>query len=330
MTLIPGDGVCPELCKYVQEVVAATGAPIRWDEVSVSGTDPSLMHVPEEVLSSIRRNKVCLKGGLFTPIKGGHTSFTIELRKQLDLYANVVPVKTIPGFSKHPDTDIVVIRENTEGEYSGLEHQVAKGVVEALKVTTKEGSERIAHFAFQWAREHGRKRVTVVHKANIMKLTDGLFLKTCTDISSQYPDIKMDGVIVDNACMQIVSKPEQYDVLLTPNLYGALLSNIAAALTGGTGYAGGASIGHEYAVFEQGSSSGNVGIDLVGKNMANPCALMNAASMMLTHIGMSRESRILEDSLLGALRSGKSSDNDGTSAFVKTVLENMKEEAKRI
>uniref|UniRef100_A0A7N0RDJ9 Isopropylmalate dehydrogenase-like domain-containing protein n=1 Tax=Kalanchoe fedtschenkoi TaxID=63787 RepID=A0A7N0RDJ9_KALFE len=234
VTLIPGDGIGPLVTGAVEQVMDAMHAPIYFEKFDDVHGD--MKKVPEHVIESIKRNKVCLKGGLATPMGGGISSLNLQLRKELDLFASLVNCFNLPGLpTRHDNVDIVVIRENTEGEYAGLEHEVVPGVVESLKVITKFCSERIAKYAFEYAYLNNRRTVTAVHKANIMKLADGLFLESCREIATKYPGIKYNEMIVDNTCMQLVSKPEQFDVMVTPNLYGNLVANTAAGIAGGTG-----------------------------------------------------------------------------------------------
>ncbi|XP_022985847.1 isocitrate dehydrogenase [NAD] regulatory subunit 1, mitochondrial-like [Cucurbita maxima] len=283
VTLIPGDGIGPLVTNAVEQVMEAMHAPVYFERYEVHG---DMKEVPREVMESILKNKVCLKGGLMTPMGGGVSSLNVQLRKELDLYASLVNCFNFPGLpTRHENVDIVVIRENTEGEYSGLEHEVLPGVVESLKVITKFSSERIAKYAFEYAYLNNRKKVTAVHKANIMKLSDGLFLESCREVATEYPSIEYKEVIVDNCCMQLVSKPEQFDVMVTPNLYGNLVANTAAGIAGGTGLMPGGNVGFEHAIFEQGASAGNVGNDkIVEEKKANPVALLLSSAMMLRHL----------------------------------------------
>lgn len=283
VTLIPGDGIGPLVTNAVEQVMEAMHAPVYFERYDVHGY---MKEVPREVMESILKNKVCLKGGLMTPMGGGVSSLNVQLRKELDLYASLVNCFNFPGLpTRHENVDIVVIRENTEGEYSGLEHEVVPGVVESLKVISKFSSERIAKYAFEYAYLNNRKKVTAVHKANIMKLADGLFLESCREVATQYPSIQYNEVIVDNCCMQLVSKPEQFDVMVTPNLYGNLVANTAAGIAGGTGLMPGGNVGYDYAIFEQGASAGNVGNEkIVEGKKANPVALLLSSAMMLRHL----------------------------------------------
>ena len=285
ITLIPGDGIGPEVTEAVLRILTAAGVSIEWDRhfagvLAVERTGHSL---PVELLESIRRNKVALKGPVTTPIAEGFTSVNVGLRKALDLYANLRPVWNLPGApARFSGVDLVIVRENTEDLYAGLEHEVVPGVVESLKIITAEASTRIARFAFEYARRHGRRRVTAVHKANIMKMGDGLFLRSVQDVAAQYPDIKSDDRIVDNACMQLVVNPSQFDVLLLPNLYGDIVSDLCAGLVGGLGVVPGANLGTEIGVFEAVHGSAP---DIAGKGVANPTALLLSALLMLRHIG---------------------------------------------
>jgi isocitrate dehydrogenase (NAD+) len=285
ITLIPGDGIGPEVTKPVTEIIKAAGVQITWEafEAGATALKKYGKTLPDELMDSIRRNKVALKGPLSTPVGEGFTSANVELRKMLDLYANLRPVKNIPGVrARYENVDLVVIRENTEDLYSGIEHVVVPGVVESLKIITEYASTRIARFAFNYSRAEGRKKVSAVHKANIMKLSDGLFLDCARRVAAEYPDIEYKEIIVDNASMQLILNPLQFDVLLLENLYGDIISDAAAALVGGLGLVPGANIGDEYAVFEAVHGSAP---DIVGKNVANPTAVLLASIMMLNHIG---------------------------------------------
>uniref|UniRef100_A0A7N0USP3 Isopropylmalate dehydrogenase-like domain-containing protein n=1 Tax=Kalanchoe fedtschenkoi TaxID=63787 RepID=A0A7N0USP3_KALFE len=283
VTLIPGDGIGPLVTGAVEQVMEAMHAPVYFEKFTVHGDMKSF---PDQVMESIKKNKVCLKGGLATPMGGGVSSLNLQLRRELDLYASLVHCFNLPGLTtRHQNVDIVVIRENTEGEYAGLEHEVVPGVVESLKVITKFCSERIAQYAFEYAYLNNRKKVTAVHKANIMKLADGLFLESCREVAEKYPGIEYNEIIVDNCCMQLVSKPEQFDVMVTPNLYGNLVANTAAGIAGGTGVMPGGNVGADHAVFEQGASAGNVGNErIIHSKKANPVALLLSSAMMLRHL----------------------------------------------
>jgi isocitrate dehydrogenase (NAD+) len=285
VTLIPGDGIGPEVTRPAQEIIKAAGVDIEWDSyiAGAEALEREGKTVSDELLDSIRRNKAALKGPLTTPIGEGFSSANVELRKALDLYSNLRPVKSLPGVkSRYENIDLIVVRENTEGLYSGIEHVVVPGVVESLKIMTEGASTRIAKFAFNYARAEGRKKVTVVHKANILKLGDGLFLRCATNVARDYRDIQSNDVIVDNVCMQLVINPYQYDVLVLENLYGDIVSDLAAGLVGGLGLVPGANLGDDCAIFEAVHGSAP---DIKGQNVANPTAMILAAIMMLKHLG---------------------------------------------
>jgi isocitrate dehydrogenase (NAD+) len=285
ITLIAGDGIGPEVTGAVVTILETAGLQADWD-AHMAGVLALERHgetLPKALLDSIRRTKVALKGPVTTPVGGGFTSVNVGLRKALDLFANLRPVWNIPSVpSRYSGVDLVIVRENTEDLYAGLEHEVVPGVVESLKIITAEASTRIAHFAFEHARKHGRKRVTAVHKANIMKLGDGLFLRSVRDVAGQYPDIAFDDRIVDNACMQLVVNPAQFDILVLPNLYGDIVSDLCAGLVGGLGVVPGANLGTDIGVFEAVHGSAP---DIAGKGVANPTALLLSALLMLRHIG---------------------------------------------
>ena len=284
ITLVPGDGIGPEVTEAVIRILKGAGVAIDWDEhvAGVLAVERSGEALPIELIDSIRRHKVALKGPVTTPIGEGFTSVNVGLRKALDLYANLRPVWNLPGVNaRFADVDMVIVRENTEDLYSGLEHEVVPGVVESLKIITERASTRIAQFAFAYARRHGRKRVTAIHKANIMKRSDGLFLQCTRLVSREWPDILYDERIIDAACMHMVMNPSQFDVLVLPNLYGDIVSDLCAGLVGGLGVVGAANLGHEVAVFEAVHGSAP---DLAGKNLANPTALLLSAVLMLRYI----------------------------------------------
>jgi isocitrate dehydrogenase (NAD+) len=284
ITLIPGDGIGPEVTAAVLQIIAAAGVSIDWDrhDAGVLALEQSGTPLPAPLLDSIRATKVALKGPVTTPIGAGFTSVNVGLRKALDLYANLRPVWNLPGApSRYHGIDMVIVRENTEDLYAGLEHTVVPGVVESLKIITERASTRIATFAFEHARRHQRKKVTSIHKANIMKLSDGLFIECARRVSTQYPEIAYDEKIVDAACMHLVMKPEQFDVLVMPNLYGDIVSDLCAGLVGGLGVVGAANLGTEIGVFEAVHGSAP---DIAGQNIANPTALLLSAIMMLRHI----------------------------------------------
>ncbi|KAI9318037.1 isocitrate dehydrogenase, NAD-dependent [Dichotomocladium elegans] len=288
VTLIPGDGIGPDIAESLKEVFRAANVPVEFEQYNVSGLTSEDSDLFVEAMASLRRNKVGVKGPLYT-----QTSLTepesmgVTMRKDLEMYASLSLCKNIQGVdSRLKSVDIAIIRENTEGEYSGLEHESVPGVVESLKVITRAGAERIARFAFDFALKNNRKKVTIIHKANIMKLADGLFLRTCRDVAKEYEHhgIQVNDMIVDNTCMQLVSRPQQFDVMVMPNLYGSIVSNIGAGLIGGPGLVPGCTIGREYALFEPGCRQ--VGLELLNKNIANPTAMLLSAVLMLRHLNL--------------------------------------------
>jgi len=330
VTLIPGDGIGQEITDSVKEIFEYVNAPIEWEQYNVSGMSSSGEELFKQALESLRRNRVGLKGILFTPIsQSGHISWNVAMRQQLDIYASVVLCKSLPGFpTRHNNVDFAIIRENTEGEYSGLEHQSYPGVVESLKVSTRAKAERICRFAFDFALKNNRKKVTCVHKANIMKLGDGLFLNTFRRVAEEY---KVEGIvandmIVDNTSMQLVARPGQFDVMVMPNLYGAIVSNIGAALVGGPGIVPGCNIGRDYALFEPGCR--HVAQDIMGTNKANPAAMILSATMMLRHLGLDHIANNIASSTFSVINAGKvrTADMGGsatTSEFTSEVIKNL-------
>ena len=285
ITLIPGDGIGPEVTNAVVRILETAGLQVDWEPhaAGILAVEQCGDPLPPALIESIVRNKVALKGPVTTPVGGGFTSVNVGLRKALGLYANLRPVWNIPSVpSRYTGVDLVIVRENTEDLYSGLEHEVVPGVVESLKIITEEASERIATFAFEYARKHGRKRVTAIHKANIMKMADGLFLRSVQNIAKRYPEITSDERIVDAVCMHLVMNPTQFDVLLLPNLYGDIVSDLCAGLVGGLGVVPAANLGTEIGVFEAVHGSAP---DIAGKDRANPTALLLSAVLMLQHIG---------------------------------------------
>jgi isocitrate dehydrogenase (NAD+) len=303
-TLIAGDGIGPEVVSATVRVLEATGVAIDWDTqmagVMAIATEGSPL--PQKTIDSIKATGLALKGPTTTPIGGGHASINVALRKALDLYANVRPIKSLPGVkSRYQDVDLVVIRENTEDLYSGLEHTVVPGVVESLKIITEKASTRIARFAFAYARANGRKRITAVHKANIMKLSDGLFLDCCAAVAADYPDIKYDDIIIDNCCMQLVLDPTRFDMLLLENLYGDIVSDLCAGFVGGLGLAPGANIGEKGATFEAVHGSAP---DIAGRNIANPIALILSGAMLLDHIGENAAGTRVREAVISVLTEG--------------------------
>lgn len=285
ITLIPGDGIGPEITRAVVRILEATGVGFQWEE-SLAGAEAFERHkeyIPKELYLSIERNRVALKGPVTTPIGGGFASINVILRKHFELYANFRPIRNLPGLPTHyPGVDLIIVRENTEGEYVGIEHEVVPGVVESIKIITEKASTRIAEYAFNMARKDGRKKIHAIHKANIMKMSDGLFLRCARDVAKKYPDIVYGEHLVDNTCMQLVTNPFQYDVLLLENLYGDIISDLCAAFVGGLGLVPGANLGKDCAIFEAVHGSAP---DIAGKNVANPTALLQSAVLMLRHIG---------------------------------------------
>jgi len=305
ITLIPGDGIGPEVTQAVVRVLKAAGVEIEWErhDAGVIAFKRFGQSLPTALLDSIKRTKVALKGPVTTPIAEGFTSVNVGLRKALDLYANLRPVRNMPGVeSRFSGVDLVIVRENTEDLYAGLEHEIVPGVVESLKIITEKASTRIAHFAFQHARAHGRKQVTAIHKANIMKLSDGLFLDCARAVSREYLDIAYDERIVDAACMHLVMHPERLDVLLLPNLYGDIVSDLCAGLVGGLGVVPGANMGSEMAVFEAVHGSAP---DIADKNLANPTALLLSALLMLEHLGERERAERIRTALSAVLVAGR-------------------------
>jgi isocitrate dehydrogenase (NAD+) len=310
VTLIPGDGIGPEITRSAKQVIEAAGVEIEWHEQEAGGhaIEQYGTQVPEHVLNGIRADRVCLKGPVTTPIGTGFTSANVILRKTLDLYANLRPVRSLPGVkSRFENVDVVVVRENTEGLYSGIEHVVVPGVVESLKIVTERASTRIAEFAFEYARKTGRGQVTAVHKANIMKLTDGMSLTCARRVAARYPEIKYTEQIVDAACMKLVMDPRQYEVLVMENLYGDIVSDLCAGLVGGLGVVPGANLGSEYAVFEAVHGSAP---DIAGKNVANPTAIILSAVMMLHHIGEDAAADRIEAAVRRVLEKGEKTTPD--------------------
>ena len=305
ITLIPGDGIGPEVTAAVVQILDTAGLEVTWDvhEAGVLALQKHGETLPPQLLESIRRNKVALKGPVTTPVGGGFTSVNVGLRKALDLFANLRPVWNIPSVpSRYEGIDLVIVRENTEDLYSGLEHEVVPGVVESLKIITEQATTRVARFAFEYARAHRRTRITVVHKANIMKLGDGLFLRSVQRVAEEYSDIRCDERIVDAACMHLVMNPAQFDVLLMPNLYGDIVSDLCAGLVGGLGVVPGANLGEEIGVFEAVHGSAP---DIAGKGIANPMALLHSAVLMLRHIGESAMADRIMQALGNVLSAGK-------------------------
>ncbi len=328
VTVIEGDGIGPEVTEAAIRVLEALGTGFEWERHNAGvramegGGDP----LPAELIGSIERNRLALKGPVTTPVGKGFRSVNVQLRKTLNLYANLRPVRTLPGVpGPFGEVDLVIVRENTEGLYSGIEHEVVDGVVESLKIITRVASTRIARFAFEHARSRGRSRVTAVHKANIMKLSDGLFLKCFREVAEDYANVQADERIVDNMAMQVVINPGNYDTLLMPNLYGDILSDLCAGLVGGLGVVPGANLGESMAVFEAVHGSAP---DIAGQNVANPTALIRSGAMMLDHLGMDDEASKLRRSLDAVMvdqgvrtrdLGGEASTSEFTDALVRTI-----------
>ena len=328
ITLIPGDGIGPEVTRAVVTILERAGLSVDWD-THLAGAAALERHgvtLPDELLASIRRTGVALKGPLTTPVGGGFTSVNVALRKALDLFANLRPVSNLPSVpSRYEGVDLVIVRENTEDLYAGLEHEVVPGVVESLKITTARASLRIARFAFEYARTHGRTRVTAIHKANIMKLGDGLFLDSARTVAADYPDIRFDDRIVDAACMHLVMHPDQFDMLLLPNLYGDIISDLCAGLVGGLGVVPGANLGTEIGVFE---AVHGTAPDIAGRNVANPTALLLSAVLMLRHLGEGAIAQRVTTAIHETLADGRVRTRDlggtaGTSEFADALARRM-------
>jgi isocitrate dehydrogenase (NAD+) len=329
ITLIPGDGIGPELAEATTRVLDATGIAFEWEvqeagEATIASEGTPL---PERVLDSIRRNKVALKGPITTPVGSGFRSVNVGLRQALNLYANLRPARSMIGVqSRYEDVDLVIVRENTEDLYAGIEHMVGKDAAESIKIITRAASERIARFAFEYAVANGRHKVTAVHKANIMKLSDGLFLESCRTIAADYEGrIEFEDRIVDNMCMQLVQKPDLYDVMVLPNLYGDIVSDLCAGLVGGLGVAPGANIGEDGAVFEPVHGSAP---KYAGLNRANPTALILSGALMLRHLGYPELGASVEEAVRSVIAEGRTTTSDlggnaGTSEFADAVIERL-------
>ncbi len=328
ITLIPGDGIGPEIVAATVRIIEASGIDINW-ETQILGSQALEKFgatLPEAAIESMRRTRVALKGPIMTPVGKGFTSVNVGLRKALDLYANVRPVKALPNVPcRYPELDLVIVRENTEDLYAGLEHIVVPGVVESLKIITEKASTRIARYAFEYARANGRTKVTAVHKANIMKLSDGLFLECFYNMAKEFPDIEADDKIIDNCCMQLVMRPEQFDVLVLENLYGDIVSDLCAGLIGGLGLAPGANIGEQGAVFEAVHGSAP---DIAGQGIANPTALLMSAIMMLRHLGETDAAKRVEDAMFAVFEEGTALTKDlggsaKTAEFANAIIEKI-------
>jgi isocitrate dehydrogenase (NAD+) len=328
ITLIPGDGIGPEVTNATVRILEATGVKFEWERfmAGAEAFEKYKEYIPKELNDSIERTRVGLKGPVTTPIGGGFASINVELRKRFELYANFRPIRNLPHIpTRYPDMDLIIVRENTEGLYSGIEHEVVPGVVESLKIITEKASTRIARFAFEYARKHGRKKIHAIHKANIMKLSDGLFLRCSRNVSKSYPEITYGEHIVDNTCMQLVMNPYQYDILVMENLYGDILSDLCAGFVGGLGLVPGANFGDACAIFEAVHGSAP---DIAGKNLANPTALLRSALLMLRHIGEPEAALRVRNALERVYRTRDKLTRDvggkaGTSEFADAVVEAM-------
>lgn len=325
VTLIPGDGIGPEVVFSAQKIIDSVGVKIDWDiqNAGLITIDQFESPLPQHVIDSIKKNTLALKGPITTPIGEGFRSVNVTLRKELDLFANIRPIKNYNGIpTRYDDVDIVIVRENTEDLYVGIEHMVGEDAAESIKVFTRKGCERIIRYAFEYARKEGRKKVTAVHKANIMKCTDGMFLNIARDISKQYSDIEFEEMIVEAMCMRLVQAPETYDVLVLPNLYGDIVSDLCAGLVGGLGFAPGANIGNRYAIFEAVHGSAP---NIAGKNIANPTALILSGIYMLKYLGEDEASNRVESALSKVLKEGRVRTRDiggnaTTSEFTEYII----------
>jgi len=334
VTLIPGDGIGPEVSAAAVRVLEATGVAFEWESFEAGADAFAKYHeyIPKELVESVERTRVALKGPVTTPIGGGFSSINVQLRRQFELFCNFRPIRNLPGVpTRYPGVDLIIIRENTEGLYSGIEHEVVPGVVESIKVITEKASTRISRWAFEYARKVGRKKITAVHKANIMKLSDGLFIRCSRNVSKEYPEISYGEHIVDNTCMQLVTNPYQYDMLLMENLYGDILSDLCAAFVGGLGLVPGANFGSECAIFEAVHGSAP---DIAGRGVANPTALVRSAILMLRHLGEREAAEKVKYAVHAVYREGKHITRDlggtaGTIEFADAVIEAMESTAWR-
>ncbi len=328
ITLIPGDGIGPEIAANVVRIIEVSGVEIEWEThyAGAQALEKFGETLPQALLDSIIRNKVALKGPVTTPIGKGFTSVNVGLRKALDLYANLRPIRALPNVPcRYPELNLVIVRENTESLYAGLEHVVVPGVVESLKIITEKASTRIARFAFEYSRREHRKKITCGHKANIMKLSDGLFLDCFRKVATEYPEIEADDKIIDNACMQLVMRPEQFDVMLLENLYGDIVSDLCAGLIGGLGLVPGANIGEKGAMFEAVHGSAP---DIAGQGIANPTALLQSAILMLRHLGEREAADRTENAMLKVFAAGNVRTRDiggtaKTAEFASEIIAKM-------
>jgi isocitrate dehydrogenase (NAD+) len=335
ITLIPGDGIGPEVTRAAVRILEATGLKFEWETFQAGAEAFEKYHeyIPKELTESVERTRVALKGPVTTPVGGGFASINVQLRKQFELYANFRPIQNLPHVpTRYPDVDLIIVRENTESLYSGLEHEVVPGVVESLKIITEKASTRIARFAFAYSRKNKRKKIHAIHKANIMKLSDGLFLRCCRTVAKEYPEIFYGEHIVDNTCMQLVMNPYQYDVLVMENLYGDIISDLCAAFVGGLGFVPGANLGDHCAIFEAVHGSAP---DIAGKDLANPTAIIRSALLMLQHLGENEIAAKVQHGLNEVYRIKEKCTRDiggksGTTAFADSVIEAMQSESGQI
>jgi len=330
VTLIEGDGIGPEISQSVKDIFSAANVPIKWESVDVT---PILKDgktaIPDDAIQSVHRNKVALKGPLATPVGKGHVSLNLTLRRTFNLFANVRPCKSIAGYkTPYDNVDTILIRENTEGEYSGIEHVVVDGVVQSIKLITKDASERVLRFAFQYAESVNKRKVRAVHKATIMKMSDGLFLNTAREVSKEFPNVEFDAELLDNTCLKIVTDPTPYNdkVLVMPNLYGDILSDMCAGLIGGLGLTPSGNIGDECSIFEAVHGSAP---DIAGKQLANPTALLLSSIMMLQHMSLQKEADVIQKAIFKTLAEGKTITGDlggkaKTYEYADAVIKNMK------
>src|SRR5215475_10940828 len=326
ITLIPGDGIGPEVTKPTLKIIQAAGVKVKW-ETHLAGAEALKKYgttIPKQLMDSFEKNRVALKGPVTTPVGEGFASVNVELRQSFDLYANLRPIKNLPGVrARYQSIDLIVVRENTEGLYSGIEHEVIPGVVESLKIITEKASTRISRFAFEYARKFGRKKIHAIHKANIMKMSDGLFIRCSRTVARNYPEITYGEHIVDNTCMQLVLNPYQYDVLLLENLYGDIVSDLCSAFVGGLGLVAGANFGTDCAIFEAVHGSAP---DIAGKNMANPTAVLRSAVLMLHHLNEHAAAEHINAALAQVYTERKHVTRDvggtaSTSEFADAVIE---------
>ncbi len=334
VTLIPGDGIGPEVTAAAIRVLEATGIKFEWESYAAGADAFAKFHeyIPKELVESVERTRVALKGPVTTPIGGGFSSINVQLRRQFELFCNFRPIRNLPGVTtRYPGVDLIIVRENTEGLYSGIEHEVVPGVVESIKIITEKASTRISRWAFDYAHKFGRKKIHAIHKANIMKLSDGLFIRCSRNISKEYPDIFYGEHIIDNTCMQLVTNPYQYDTLLLENLYGDIISDLCAAFVGGLGLVPGANFGHECAIFEAVHGSAP---DIAGRGIANPTAVLRSGILMLRHLGEQDAANKVKYAVHAVYREGQhiTRDMGGTSStneFADAVIEAMESPAWR-